>query len=144
MKILAGLDLSDSTEQVVARTQALAWPLSARVWLLHVAEPDPDFAGWEAGPDSVREEVADSFHVEHQQIQAIAARLRAGGLDTTALLVQGATVKKILEEAVRLDVDMIVLGSHGRGAAYQLLVGSVSDGVLRKSKCPVLIVPTRQ
>jgi nucleotide-binding universal stress UspA family protein len=65
-------------------------------------------------------------------------------LDATALLVQGPTVETILEEATRLNADLIILGSHGRGAAIQLLVGSVSGGVLQKSKCPVLIVPTRK
>jgi nucleotide-binding universal stress UspA family protein len=58
--------------------------------------------------------------------------------------VQGATVETILKEALKLDVDMIVAGSHGRGAMYQLLVGSVSEGVLHKSKCPVIVVPTHE
>ena len=109
-----------------------------------MAEPDSDFVGWDAGPQSVRDSVARKFHNEHRQVQQLADQLREAELDTTALLVQGATVEKILEEASRLNVDMIVLGSHGRNAAFQLLVGSVSDGVLHKSKCPVLIVPTHQ
>ena len=70
----------------------------------------------------------------------IAERLRKAGLDTTALLVQGETVETILNEASNLNVDMIVLGSHGRGAMYQLFVGSVSEGVLHKSECPLLAV----
>ena len=43
-----------------------------------------------------------------------------------------------------MDVDMIVVGSHGRSAMYQLLVGSVSEGVLHKSECPIVVVPTHQ
>ena len=50
---------------------------------------------------------------------------------------------RIVREASELDVDMIIAGSHGRGAVYHLLVGSVSEGLLRKSRCPVLVVPTR-
>jgi nucleotide-binding universal stress UspA family protein len=58
--------------------------------------------------------------------------------------VQGATAQTILTEAARLDVDMIVMGSHGRGAMVRLLVGSVSEAVLYKSTWPVLVVPTHQ
>ena len=144
MKLLVGLDFSEGTETIVNKVEVLADALSAKVYLLHVAESDPDFVGWEAGPQKVRDDVARKFHDEHRQIQKIASRFRSAGLDTTALVVQGATVEKILEEGSRLNVDLIVVGSHGRGVAYQLLVGSVSEGVLHKSQCPVLIIPTRE
>jgi nucleotide-binding universal stress UspA family protein len=142
MKILIGVDLSDSTEKVVKIAMELAKALSARVWLLHVAEPDPDFVGFEAGPQSVRDSLSKTFHVVHCQIQEIADRFRTAGLDATALLVQGETAGAILKEASKLGVDMIVVGSHGRGAMYHLVVGSISEGVLHNSECPILVVPT--
>ncbi len=144
MKILVGVDLSESTEKVLKKSEELAKALSAKVWLLHIAEPDPDFVGLEAGPQSVRDSFSKRFHDEHCKIQEIADRLRKAEIDTTALLVQGATVETILMKASDLDVDIIVLGSHGRGAMYQLLLGSVSKGVLHKSECPVLVVPTHE
>ena len=144
MKLLVGVDLSESTEKVVKKVAELAKALSARVWLLHVAEPEPDFVGFELDPKCIRDSRSKIFRREHHQIQDIADRLRNAGLDTTALLVQGATAETILKEASKLDVDMIVLGSHGRGATYQLIVGSVSEGVLHASECPVLIVPTHE
>jgi nucleotide-binding universal stress UspA family protein len=144
MKFLVGLDLSESTDKIVQKVEEIAKALSAKVWLLHVADPDPDFVGWGAGPQSVRDAVAKAFHEEHRQIQKIADKLRNEEIDATALLVQGATVEKILGEASKLNVDMIVVGSHGRGMAYQLLAGSVSEGVLRESECPVLVIPTHE
>ena len=144
MKLLVGVDLSDSTEKVVKKAEEIAKALSAQVWLLHIAEPEPDFVGLEAGPQSVRDSLAKGFHSEHFQIQKFADRLRQAGLHTTALLMQGATAETILKEASKLDIDMIVVGSHGRGAMYQLLVGSVSEGVLHKSECPILVVPTHK
>jgi len=36
---------------------------------------------------------------------------------------------------------MIVMGSHGHGALYELLVGSITQGVLKAAKCPVVVVP---
>lgn len=144
MKILVAADLSESTEKIVKGVEKIAQSLQAKVWLLHVAEPEPDFIGWEVDPQVDRDSLSKIFHDEHRRIQAIGERLRKVGLDTTALLVQGAVVEAILNEASKLNVDMIVVGSHGRGVTYQLLVGSVSEGVLHKSECPILVVPTHE
>jgi len=144
MKILLCVDLSESTEKVVEKADKIANALSAKLWLIHIADPDPDFIGYEAGPQSIRDSVAKNFHTEHCQIQEIADRLRKAGVDTTALLVQGSTVDTILKEASKLEVDMIIVGSHGRGAIYQLLVGSVCEGLLHKSEYPILVIPTHE
>lgn len=144
MKILACVDLSDSTEIIIEKTAELAKQLPGKVWLLHNALPEPDKLEFKVDPIRAREALAKRFHVEHRQIQQLADRLRKEGIDSTALLVHGATVETILKEASDLSVDMIVVGSHGRGAMFQLLVGSVSAGVLRKSKLPVLVIPTHK
>ena len=154
MKLLLGVDLSEATEKIVKKAEELAKELSAQVWIIHVTKPEPTdlyIAGHEpdlienvADPQLVRDSIAKRFHSEHRQVQEIADRLRATGLETTALLVQGATVKMILKEASKLDADMIIVGSHGRGAMYQLLVGSVSKGLIHDSECPVLVVPTHK
>ncbi len=93
-------------------------------------------------PQAARESLTKKFHSEHRQIQELANRMRNAGIETTALLVHGEAVEIILKEASDLDVDMIVVGSHGWGAMYQLLMGSVSKGILKKSTYPVLIVPS--
>jgi nucleotide-binding universal stress UspA family protein len=142
LNILVGVDLSDSTDKVVSYAEKTANALCSKLWILHVAEPEPDFVGYEAGPQSVRDFISKKFHKEHRQIQGIAEKLRKGGVETTAVLVQGSTDETIVNEASKLAADMIVLGSHGRGSIHDLFVGSVSKGVLKKSGCPVLIVPT--
>jgi nucleotide-binding universal stress UspA family protein len=143
MNILVGVDFSDASEKVLARAEELAKSVSAKVWLLHVAEPDPDFIGYAPGPQSVRDAVAHEFHAEHRKIQELAGRFGESGLDTTPLLIQGATAETILKEAEKLAVDVIVVGSHGHSALHHLLVGSVSEGVLKGAQCPVLVVPTK-
>jgi nucleotide-binding universal stress UspA family protein len=144
MKLLVAVDLSESTQIIVKKVEEITKELSAKLWILHNAEPEPDFLEFTADPQAARESLAKKFHGEHRQIQDIANRLRKAGLDATALLVHGATVETILKEASKLDVDMIVVGSHGRGAMHQLLVGSVSEGVLHKSRYPILVVPTHK
>ncbi len=95
MSLLVALDFSDVTDQQLLIVARLAAP-NRQIYLLHVAEPDPSFVGFEAGPDEVRAQVAREFHQEHEQIQAMAARLREAGFDARALLVQGPTIETIL------------------------------------------------
>ncbi len=144
MKILAAIDFSEATESILARTVALAGPLGAEIWLIHVAEPDPDFVGFAAGPQFRRDMVAQDLHREHAALEEMAAGVREGGIPCTPLLIQGPTVEKILAEADKLAVDLIVMGSHGKGAVKQMLFGSVSQGVLQGTRVPVMVVPTRR
>lgn len=142
MNILAAVDFSGFTEPILAAVERIAGALpETRVWLLHVAEPDPGFVGYEAGPAAVREQVAAEYRQERQRLQRYADRLRRTGLEVSALVVPGAIAETILAEAERLGVQLIVMGSHGYGAIAELIVGGVGKVVLRKASCPVLIVP---
>ena len=142
-KLLAALDFSDVSEKVVAQAAALAKAFSAELTLIHVAAPNPDFVGYEAGPDSERDARAGQLREEHRKLQEIAEGLRGRGIAARALLIQGPTVTKILDEARKLGAGAIVIGSHGHGAVYRALLGSVSEGVVRGAACPVHVIPAR-
>ncbi|MCB9170240.1 MAG: universal stress protein [Flavobacteriales bacterium] len=142
--ILAPVDLSPISDTVLEQAGTLAKASGAKVWIVHVAAPDPDFVGFSTGPRYVREHRADTLRHEHTEIQAMADRLRAQGMDAEGLLVQGPTTETLLEEAERLKVDMIVMGSHGRGALFKALVGSVCEQVLGSARIPVLIIPSTE
>lgn len=58
-----------------------------------------------------------------------------------ALPIQGPIVETIPNQATGLEIKLPVLGSHGYGAVYDLLVSSISRGILKHSKIPVLVVP---
>lgn len=143
MKLLAALDLATTTPAVLREARSWARRLSAQLTLVHVAAPDPDFVGYQAGPDTVRDAMARTFHREHQQIEAAAQELRKDGVDATALLLQGPTAEMILKESDKLSVDAIVMGTRARGALHDLIVGSVSKQVLHQSTRPVLLIPPR-
>src|SRR4051794_33233737 len=97
--ILAALDFSPGSGAVVEHATALARAFRAALWLVHVAAPDPDFVGYESGPQSVRRSVAAGLHEDHRRLQEQSAALRERGVDCTALLVQGSTPETITREA---------------------------------------------
>jgi len=140
-KILAAIDFSDITTQVIEQAESLARAFSAHLSLIHVAAPDPDFVGLDAGPQVVRDDRARELRTERQALQQMAERLQGRGIQADAHLVEGPTVQTIIEQADHLHADLLILGSHGHGAWYRALVGSVAEGVLRKATCPLLVIP---
>ncbi len=137
--ILVPVDFSDATPGLIETAKKFATTFGSRVVLLHVSEPEPDFVGFEPGPMAVRQTVALDLKGEHEKVEALKAS--CGLSDVLALHIQGPAIEKILHEATTHGADLIVMGSHGHGALYELLVGSVTSGVLKKAKCPVLVVP---
>jgi nucleotide-binding universal stress UspA family protein len=141
--ILVPIDFSDCVPDLTAMAVRLAKALGARVVLLHVSAPEPEFIGYEPGPQSVRDSIAQQLAELHRRMHNLEALLTDEGVAVTALTIQGYPVDKILEQSVKLEADLIIMGSHGHGALYTLLVGSVAEGVMRKSDRPVLVVPHR-
>ena len=140
--ILIAVDFSAETDRVLDIASRIARGTAARLWLVHVAAPDPDFVGFDTGPKYVREQRAEVLREEHTAIQQLAQRLQRAGLECQGLLVQGSTTETLLEEIDRLGADMVIMGSHGKTGLFKAFVGSVSEQVLRDSKIPVLIVPS--
>lgn len=142
MNAVVAIDFSAVSKQQLEVVRRLT-DADRHIYLIHAAEPDPDFVGFDTGPDVVRHQIAEEFHREHEEIQAMSQRLRDDGYQATAYLVQGPTVDTILKQAEKLEADLIVVGSHGHGAVFDMLVGSISSEVIRRSRIPVLVVPAR-
>jgi nucleotide-binding universal stress UspA family protein len=140
--ILVALDFSKNGSNVVEQAESLAKASSTPLWLLHVGAPEPDMFGKQLVRKVVSAaDVPDHLKEDWDRLHAVAAELRDRGLDAEPVFVRGTAVECILEEARLRDVEIIVMGAHGRGSLFRALVGSVSEGVLRGSTRPVLIVP---
>lgn len=139
--VLVPVDLSEVSLRVTDGACFLTKRIGARVVLLHVEPPDPDFVGYEVGPPAVRDAVSREIHKNNDRLHELRDSLRAEGVEAESLLIQGPVVEKIIEESDRLDADYIVIGSHGHSALYDLVVGSVCDGVVRRATRPVVVIP---
>ena len=139
--ILVAIDFDESLEILVKQAKRFANAFEAKIWLMHVAAPDPDFVGYNVGPQYIRDSRADELWEEHKIIQKYTDQLHNQGCDAEGLLIQGATIEMIIKESKKLKVEMIIAGHHERGFMYNAFVGSVSAQIIKNSKIPVLIVP---
>jgi nucleotide-binding universal stress UspA family protein len=141
--ILVPVDFSDVTLKVVKAAIQLAKPFQSRITLMHVMEITPQILGIGPAPEAVPtpalEESVESGVTE--KLARLQELVTAVGLDSNSVELQGAPVESILIQAEKSRVDLIVLGSHSRGPLYHLFVGGVTEGVLKRARCPVLVVP---
>lgn len=142
-RILAAVDFSPVTGPLLEHAASLAAAFEGAVTLLHIEAPEPDFVGYGPGPQHERDFVAREHAAHHEQLRELRDSLTKQGIEAHARVIQGPTVEKILEDAERMDADVIVIGSHGHGLLRSLILGSVSEGVIKDASCAVLIVPSQ-
>ena len=141
-RIIVGVDFSPVTAAVLDTAATIATNGGCKIYLVHVAPAFVADLKTVRVPQHDRDFLAHMLREEHRDLQALAKELGQKGCDVESLMVEGdRPVEKILDEARRLEADLIVIGSHGHGPIYNILVGSVSEGMLRKARTPVLIVP---
>ena len=142
-RILVAIDDVESNtinSPMIMRVIEQARAFSSKVWLLHVAprlRPIP----FNVDGKLLRREAATELHHEHDFLQQLAQCLRDREIDAKALLIEGATIGSIMEEADRLDVDLIILGCHKHGLLYGALMDITEEGLLSRCMHPLLFIP---
>ncbi|WP_178987306.1 universal stress protein [Winogradskyella schleiferi] len=139
--ILVTIDLKGNEQLLIDQASKLAEKFEAKVWIIHIAAPDPDFVGYSVGPQYIRDNLATELRKEHRLLQNYSVQLEKKGIESEGLLVQGPTLEMILEEADKLKIDLIISGYQDHGFFYKALYGSVSNSLIKESNIPVLIVP---
>ena len=139
-KLLLATDLSEASASATDLAIELASSLGAALLVVSVIDPGSLLlpgGRFRARIDQVRER-------REQLAQALVERGRQLGIDVSFLVWTGDPGDQIVEAAEAEHVDMVVVGSHGRGAVGRLLLGSVSEHVVRNARCPVLVVRPRE
>jgi nucleotide-binding universal stress UspA family protein len=142
--ILVPVDFSDVTLKVVKVAAHLAKPFQSKIILMHVSELPPQMLTLGAGPDVVPVPAPDDEHVPfdaEDRLARLQELVTSVGLESVSIELKGPPLDHILVQAETSKVDLIVIGSHSRGPLYHLFVGGVTDGILKRARCPVLVVP---
>ncbi|HSJ02529.1 MAG: universal stress protein [Verrucomicrobium sp.] len=143
MKTLVALvDFSDLTFKVLKQAHTLAKAFDSHVIILHVVPLEPTVIGiGVAAPTILREPTDEEVAEDQEKLASLGESLTKFGVNASTRQLRGATVDTVVNEAKRLDADLILMGSHGHGSLYNLLVGTATTGVLKSATCPVLVVP---
>lgn len=148
-RILVSIDFSDASDKLIDAVAKLANTPEYEVYLLHVVEPSISYEVAGVLPDEVpypmmnNEERTNVKNMALSTLGEYSARLKK---------LVPAKVKEVVSDEFEIsdaiitwakqnDVDLIVLGKHGRGFLASVLIGSVATSVVKYSTIPVLVVP---
>lgn len=140
-KILFPTDFSDCSKRAQEYACALAEQFQAELHIVHVLQDITPFIG----DGGAMLSVPNSYFVEQRQVAEKALNQLLPNQWTRGKQViqatrQGNPFVEIVNYAKETDIDVIVIGTHGRTALLHMLLGSVAEKVVRKSPCPVLTV----
>jgi nucleotide-binding universal stress UspA family protein len=138
--MVVAVDFSEVSAQVYAAAADLADRLRARVVLVNITEPQADLVGL-AIPQAYNTPEEEIKKQAEARLNAARELLEARSVQVETVHEWGPVVACILDKVVKYSAGLVVVGSHGHGSIYNLLVGSVAEGVLRHSTVPVVVVP---
>ena len=140
-RILVPVDLSVNARSALAHAREIAEDSGAEVHLLHVAQAFPNYGTAEAPPVSASLSETERRELE-TALAGIAGEVLGDDLPVTLHVEAGLGNPAIivLDLAERLDIDLVVLGSHGRSGIRRFWLGSVTEKVVQLAPCPVFTV----
>lgn len=141
--ILAPVAFSPVSARIVAHAGALARALRGRVLVLAVVVEPVLRKEYVPPPDSLARVMVGNEQAARRRLAMLVKRLARKNVPVTSVLLQGSPTQVILEQARKTEAALIVMGSHGHSAFYELIAGSTTQRVLRQTRCPVVIVPSR-
>jgi nucleotide-binding universal stress UspA family protein len=144
-RLLVPVDFSPHSEQALRYAAALADKFGAELFLLHVFQ---DLTIYQTEVVSGAPPIVPPVEQLTASARGEMARLvREKKLDrfpTHTEIVEGGPVEEIVDYAKEKNIDLIVMGTHGRGWLAHVLMGSVAEKVVRKAPCPVLTVRLKE
>ncbi|MBV9106877.1 MAG: universal stress protein [Verrucomicrobia bacterium] len=143
-RILVPIDFSEHSKKTVSYATRIATRYNSTIYLLHVFQiPDyvvTPYAHRKQASAEVQSHVDEAEQDARENLEAFAQELSKSGITVQPYLRVGYPFDEIVLMAKHFDVDLIIIGSHGRGAISRLLVGSTAERVVEHALCPVLVV----
>jgi nucleotide-binding universal stress UspA family protein len=136
IRLLLAVDDSDYSPHVADVASRLFMSNDVMAYILSVIE-EPRGPGTEVGPEEIKEQERARFKDLHARISS---NYFAGHPAIESMIVEGSPADVICERAKALAVDLIIMGTRGRGRIQRALLGSVSEDVLLRSEIPVTVI----
>ena len=134
-KILVPVDFSECSNKAIQYAVPFAKQFGAEVVLLHLVEPYP------AVPQMAP---VDFENLEDAKKQMQECERAASLVPVKALVRVDEPTRGVIEAANELDIDLIIISTHGRTGVARVFLGSTAEQIVRKAPCPVLVVRERE
>lgn len=144
INIILPVDFGEKTDQLVDGAVKFAKEVNGKIYLIHVAPTDIGFAIGDMGYQYFPEIEENEIREELVLLNKINQRILAQDVECEHILKQGIAKDTILEYADLKNASYIVMGSHGRSGIYDVFVGSLTKGLTKDSKVPVLVLPIHE
>ncbi len=142
-KILCAVDLSDHSPVVAEYAIMLAKAFDAEVVVLYAAPSLSQYVGFHVPPSSIENFVGEIVTGAEKSMETFVAE-HFQGVKAVGKIISGYAAQEIINYANTNDVDVIIMGTHGRTGIDRILFGSVAEKVIKTSEIPVLTVRPRE
>ena len=137
--ILCPIDFSEISAKALEYAFFLASHHQAELLLLHVVDHIHEFEHYQILVFTPTELVEKMKKQAYEELNKLTEQIKKT-IKVETVVREGKAFVEIVQEAKEKDMDLIVMGSHGRTGISHMLMGSVAEKVVRKANCPVLIV----
>jgi universal stress protein A len=142
-RILVPIDFSEYSKRSISYAARFASRYNATLLLVHVFESGYAVSGHEDVKPSIellKSQAAGAEQAAQDSLAVIENQLQNRGIKTEAHHRAGCPFYEIVKTANDLNIDLIIIGSHGRTGLSHLLLGSVAERVVEHAQCPVLVL----
>ena len=137
--ILVGYNFTNEDNRAIEFAIMIAKKFMSRVWIIHIEDPDPDFAGYDIGPQSTRDQISVSISQHRSELQDITDEYREKYKNISCLTIQGIIADKLLEQIKKLDIELLVLGTHPNNFFDRIFNDGTLNSIKNNANCPILI-----
>ena len=141
-KILCPVDFTDCSRRAFYIGLEMAAKFGSKITMLHVLEP---ITALDFSPKKFRQAYQDMTRIEEGVKKRVQEFIDEGKYDVDiesidVEIVVGKPFQEVLKKARELGVDLVIMGSHGKQAGDEVIMGSTAERVVRRAPCPVLVI----
>jgi nucleotide-binding universal stress UspA family protein len=138
-KILCAVDLSEHSKQVAQYAAMLTRSTGAQLIVIYSAPSLSQYVGFHVPPNTIENFVGEIVSGAEKAMESFVEENFAG-LPVTSKVLIGYAAEEIINRANEENVDMIIMGTHGRKGIDRILFGSVAEKVVKNARQPVLTI----
>ena len=143
-KILVPIDFSETSKKAFQYASRFAEQFNCEIVLLHIVEPVSPTVGAPLALE-VFSDAEDELAIAERNLAVLAAQSHTNGANSVSSAIRtGHAPNEITKAAKDLDVDLIVIATHGNTSSRYLCIGSTAERVVRSAPCPVLVVREKE